>query len=141
MRCILAIRMNSVAWSIGAATSVWLMMLLLLAADVRRLAADDAPTASNEFFEKQIRPLLVEHCVGCHGEKKQEGGLRLTSRDMLLKGGDTRLAVVPGEPDESLLIRAVEYLDEPKMPPKQKLPDADIAKLRDWIAMGAPWPE
>ena len=141
MRCILAIRMNSVAWSIGASKSVLLMTLLLLATDVRRLVADDASTSDAEFFEKQIRPLLVQHCVGCHGEKKQEGGLRLTSRDMLLKGGDTRPAVVPGEPDESLLIRAVEYLDEPKMPPKQKLPDADIAKLRDWIAMGAPWPE
>ena len=141
MRCILTIRMISVAWSFGASTSVLLTTFLIIAADVRPLVADDAPTAANEFFEKQIRPLLVEHCVGCHGEKKQEGGLRLTSRDMLLKGGDTRPAVEPGEPDESLLIHAVEYLDEPKMPPKQKLSDADIARLRQWVAMGAPWPE
>ncbi len=97
--------------------------------------------ADDDFFEKQIRPLLVEHCQSCHGDKKQEGGLRLTSRASAIKGGDTGAAVTPGKPDESLLIRAVEYLGERKMPPKQKLADADIAKLKRWVAMGAPWPE
>lgn len=96
--------------------------------------------ADDEFFEKQIRPLLAEHCQSCHGDKKQEGGLRLTSRESLLKGGETERAVVPGKPEESLLIKAVGYLDEPKMPPQQKLPEADIAKLKHWVAMGAPWP-
>ena len=100
------------------------------------LAADD----SAELFEKQIRPLLLEKCNGCHGDKKQEGGLRLTSRDTLLKGGDTGPAVIPGKPEESLLIRAVEYLGEPKMPPKQKLAGEDIARLKKWVAQGAHWP-
>lgn len=93
-----------------------------------------------EFFEKEIRPLLVEHCQSCHGEKKQEGGLQLTSRETLLKGGDTGGAVVPGKSDESLLIKAIEYLDEPKMPPKQKLAQGDIDKLKRWVAKGAIWP-
>ena len=97
--------------------------------------------ANDEFFEKEIRPLLVQHCQSCHGVRKQEGGLQLTSRELLLKGGETGQVIVPGQPDQSLLIRAVEYLDEPKMPPKQKLPEADISKLRRWIGMGAPWPE
>ncbi len=97
--------------------------------------------ADDEFFEKQIRPLLVEHCQSCHGDQKQEGGLQLTSRELLLKGGETGPVIVTSQPEESLLIKAVEYLYEPKMPPKQKLPDADIARLRRWVAMGAPWPE
>ena len=58
---------------------------------------------------------------------------------MLLKAGETGPAVVPGKPDESRLIRAVGYLDERKMPPKQKLADADIAKLKRWVALGALW--
>ncbi len=117
-----------------------LVLCLLLVADPGRIVADDSTTAGTEFFEKQIRPLLAEHCQSCHGDKKQEGGLRLTSRDTLLKGGETGPAVVPGKPDESRLIRAVGYLDELKMPPKQKLAEADIAKLKRWVAMGALWP-
>jgi cytochrome c553 len=103
-------------------------------------ATSSVARADEEFFEKQIRPLLVEHCQSCHGDKKQEGGLRLTSRELLLRGGDTGKAIVSGQPDASLLIKAVEYLGEPKMPPKQKLAEADIAKLKKWVALGAPWP-
>ncbi|MDB5384692.1 MAG: hypothetical protein JWM11_338 [Planctomycetaceae bacterium] len=95
---------------------------------------------NGEFFEKQIRPLLIEKCLSCHDEKKHESGLRMTSRDALLKGGDTGPAIVPGKLDESLIIRAVEYLDDLKMPPKQKLGDTDIAKLKRWVSLGAPWP-
>lgn len=141
MYCSYAIRVIFSAWSSGGSISLLLTTFLFFTADVRCLAADDAPTAANEFFEKQIRPLLVANCFGCHGEKKQEGGLRLTSRETLLKGGDTSPAIVPGEVDASLLIRAVEYADELKMPPQQKLADADIARLREWVAMGSPWPE
>ena len=122
-------------------TSAWLVAMLFISDGVHDVYADESGPAGVEFFEKQIRPILVEHCRSCHGEKKQEGGLRLTAHEEILKGGDTGPAIVPGEPDDSLLIRAVGYLDEPKMPPKQKLPDADIEKLRQWVAMGAPWPE
>ncbi len=102
--------------------------------------ADDFSPEQIEFFETEIRPLLVERCSECHGGETPEAGLQLVSRETLLSGGDSGAAVAPGEPDQSLLIRAVEYLDEPKMPPDGKLPDGEIAKLREWIAMGAPWP-
>ena len=94
-----------------------------------------------EFFEKKVRPVLVEHCYRCHSTaKKQRGGLVLDSRDGIRKGGDNGPAVVPGKPKDSLLLQAVRYDDELRMPPKGKLPDAVIADLKKWIAMGAPDP-
>lgn len=92
-----------------------------------------------EFFERHVRPLLSEHCLACHGEK-QKGGLRLDSRAAMLTGGDSGSAIVPGQPSESRLIQAVEYHDEPKMPPDGRLPDAAVATLTEWIRLGAPWP-
>src|SRR6266481_2093708 len=62
-----------------------------------------------EFFEKEVRPLLVEKCQKCHGDKKPKRGLGLTSRTRLLQGGDSGPAVVAGKPDESLLVRAIRY--------------------------------
>ncbi len=106
------------------------------------LRAEDAPTPEQlEFFEKRIRPVLVEHCHKCHGPKVQKGGLRLDSRPALLAGGDSGPAVVPGRPDEGYLVRAVEYGDVFQMPPTGKLPDSIAADLRHWVEMGAPWPE
>ncbi len=96
-----------------------------------------------QFFEKRVRPVLVEHCYGCHSAKaeKLRGGLLLDSREGVLKGGDTGPAVVPGEPDKSLLIKAVRHADDDlKMPPKAKLPAAVIADLEAWVKMGAPDP-
>src|SRR5436190_19921013 len=102
------------------------------------------PSAAGlEFFEKNVRPVLVRHCYSCHSAeaKKLKGGLRLDSRDGLLKGGDSGPAVVPGKPEESRLIKAVRYADdELKMPPKEKLPAAVLADLEAWIKMGAPDP-
>ena len=118
----------------------WLVVVaaLQLAFHAFPLKADDA--AAIAFFEKSIRPLIVAKCQSCHGEKKAKAGLRLTDRESLLKGGESGPAVVPAAPDESLLIRAVRYLDEPKMPPKQKLSAGEIAALERWVASGAPWP-
>jgi len=82
--------------------------------------ADDFSQQQLEIFEKQIRPLLVEHCLQCHGPEKQEGGFNLATREALLKGGDSGAALVADKPMESLLIEAVEYLSEPKMPPSGK---------------------
>jgi cytochrome c553 len=107
---------------------------------VRAATADEAVNDGLELFEKQIRPLLIAKCAECHGDKKQEGNLRLTSREAILRGGDNGKALVPEKPDESLLIKAVGYLDEPKMPPTGKLADAEIAKLKQWVSLGAPWP-
>jgi hypothetical protein len=97
-----------------------------------------------EFFEKQVRPVLVEHCMKCHSvaEKKTKGGLAMDSRELLLKGGDTGPAVVIGDPDKSLLVRAIRHeTKEIAMPPKDpKLSDAQIGALAEWIRRGAPDP-
>jgi hypothetical protein len=96
--------------------------------------------AGSDFFEKKIRPVLVEHCYRCHsvGAKKQKGGLALDTRAGVRDGGDTGPAVVPGKPGESLLIKAVRYADKGlRMPPKAKLPAAVIADLEKWVAQGA----
>jgi hypothetical protein len=113
---------------------------LALAAGPVALVADDAGV---EFFEKQIRPILVARCYECHSEKatKIKGGLRLDSRAAALKGGDTGQAIVPGKPRESLLIDAINYGELYQMPPKSRLPSEEIAALTKWVEMGAPWPE
>jgi cytochrome c553 len=102
------------------------------------------PADSPEFFEKKIRPVLVEHCFKCHGDlkgKAPKGGLRADSRAGLLKGGDNGPAIVPGDPDESRLIAAVRYQNpDLQMPPKGKLADGAIADLTAWVKAGANWP-
>jgi hypothetical protein len=92
-----------------------------------------------EYFEKNIRPLLVRHCYECHGPKRK-GGLRLDSHAELLAGGDSGPAVVPGDAAASLILQAVAHQEEPKMPPAGKLPDEEIARLTEWVKLGAPWP-
>src|SRR5215210_6811610 len=82
-----------------------------------------------DFFEKRVRPVLVENCVACHGSKKQNGGLRLDSRKALLEGGDNGPVVVPGQPDKSPLVAALSHAGQVKMPPKGKLPADAIEAL------------
>ncbi len=95
-----------------------------------------------EFFEKKIRPLLTDRCFECHSpEKKVKGGLRLDSREGWQTGGDSGAAIVPGKPDDSLLIKAVRYRDKDlAMPPKKKLSADEVATLEQWVKMGAPDP-
>src|SRR5262245_11021204 len=99
-----------------------------------------APT-DVEFFEKHVRPLLVEKCLKCHGPEKKRGGLRVDSREALLKGGNNGPSVVPGKPSASLLVKAVRHAGELKMPPgeKGKLGPQSVALLEDWVQRGAPW--
>ena len=97
--------------------------------------------AAAEFFETEVRPLLVEKCQSCHGGKKTEGGLSLTSRAAVLKGGETGPAVVPGKPAESLLVKAVNHTGDLKMPLKGKLTAKEVEKLTLWVARGAVWPD
>lgn len=100
----------------------------------------DKAAQATLFFD-HIRPLLVAKCQQCHGEEAQEGKLRLDSRDALLAGGESGPSLVPGKSDESLLVKAVRYASpDLQMPPKEKLPDADIAALEQWISAGAFWP-
>lgn len=114
---------------------------LVLLAVSRGQAAEPAVSAEQaEFFEKRVRPVLVEHCQSCHGEKKQEGGLRLDSRESLFRGSDSGPVVVSGKPSESDLIEAVRQTGDIKMPPKGKLTAGQIADLVQWVELGLPWP-
>ncbi len=94
-----------------------------------------------KFFEKEVRPLLVKHCYDCHGDGETDGGLAIDSREGILQGGDSGKAIVPGKPEESLLIEAVRYKNEDmQMPPDGQLSQAEIDVLEKWIAIGAPDP-
>jgi len=109
----------------------------LVASGVR--AADSAKGL--ELFEKEIRPVLLDKCIGCHGPDKQKGGLRLDSRHGWMTGGDTGPAIVPGDLEKSILFKAVEYEGRDfKMPPKGKLPKKSIRAFAEWIELGAPDP-
>jgi cytochrome c553 len=119
----------------------WATTLSLAAAEPPALPLSD--TAKSEFFEKKIRPLLVERCYECHSEtaKKVKGGLRLDNREDLLKGGDTGPSLVSGNPDKSLIIVAVRYKNQDlQMPPKSPLKPEQIRDLEQWVKMGAPDP-
>jgi hypothetical protein len=102
-----------------------------------------AQQADADFFEKKIRPVLADRCYSCHGVAagKRKGGLLLDSRAAILKGGDSGPAAIEGDLQKSLLLRAVRYTEEFKMPPKGKLPDPAIADLAEWVRRGLPWPE
>lgn len=105
-------------------------------------AAEAPDPAALKFFETKIRPILVNHCTECHGEKKQKHNLRLDNLTYMLQGGDSGPAVVPNDADASLLLKAVSYEDQDmQMPPDGKLEDEQIADLKKWVEMGAPWPE
>ncbi|MEE2990987.1 MAG: PSD1 and planctomycete cytochrome C domain-containing protein [Planctomycetota bacterium] len=132
-------------------TGTGLVMSLLLAwtALPMTLADELEPAATFrqaevDFFESSIRPLLVKHCYKCHSEKSNplKGNFRLDDRQHLIAGGDSGSAVVPGEPDASLLWHALEYADEDlQMPPDGKLPDREREAIRTWIELGLPMPQ
>ncbi|MFN7844482.1 MAG: DUF1553 domain-containing protein [Pirellula sp.] len=109
-------------------------------------AAEFASSPTEEqlhFFESRIRPLLIDHCYDCHSQSAGEigGGLLLDSRAGIIKGGDTDSLMIPGDPDNSLLMRVVSYKDpDMQMPPDGKLTDDQIADLAKWIRMKAPDP-
>ncbi len=107
------------------------------------IAAFSAATGADQrdFFEMRVRPVLAKNCFGCHNSAKM-GGLEMSGREALLKGGKSGPALVAGDPEKSLLIQAVAQTHERlKMPPSGKLPEAEIADLRAWIKDGAVWPE
>lgn len=118
----------------------WACCLAALAA-VLCPVAQAADSAGNDFFEKKIRPVLIEHCYQCHSASSKEvkGGLRLDTREATLKGGENGRSIIPGNPAESLLIQALKH-DGLEMPPKMKLPEAVIADFEEWVRMGAPDP-
>jgi hypothetical protein len=98
------------------------------------------PPNQIEFFEARVRPVLAGTCQKCHGGATHKGGLRLDSREAALKGGDSGAAVVPGNPDASPMIEAINYRGL-EMPPTGKLRPREIEALVEWVKMGAPWPK
>ncbi|MGI8965320.1 MAG: PSD1 and planctomycete cytochrome C domain-containing protein, partial [Limisphaerales bacterium] len=117
------------------------LILFLFSFSLR--AAEPSPT-DLAFFENKIRPIFADKCYKCHSHDapKLKGGLSLEFRETILKGGETGPALVPGNPESSLLIKAIRYGDpDLQMPPKgEKLSDAQIEDLVQWIKMGAPDP-
>ncbi len=125
------------------------MLKIAVAATVACAApvfAQDRPLTpeENDYFESKIRPAMIEHCHKCHsGDKdaKIKGGLQLDSKAGLLKGGSTGPGLVAGQPDRSLIIKAMRYADPNlQMPPKEKVPDSVLADFENWVRMGAPDP-
>lgn len=117
----------------------WTATLLLGLLCTPALAEPPTPEQI-QLFESRVRPVLVMHCQKCHGPAKQQSGLRLDTKAALLVGGDSGPVVVPGKPEESPLIEAINHAGL-KMPPKEKLPADAIAALTDWVRQGAPWPD
>ncbi len=106
---------------------------------LRSAFGDDTPET---FFELKVRPVLVTNCLPCHGGKKTNSGLKVDSRDALLRGGDRGPAIVPGEPGKSLLITAIRRIDDDlEMPPDRALPEESTKALTEWVARGASWPK
>ncbi len=117
-----------------------LLRLLLTAFIVHRFTASAVAdeSAAVEFFESKIRPLLIDHCIDCHGADAQEGGLRLDSRHGWESGGETGAAVIPGNVADSLLIKAIHYADKDlQMPPDEPLSAEAIGILSEWVKRGA----
>ncbi|MEI6714833.1 MAG: PSD1 and planctomycete cytochrome C domain-containing protein [Verrucomicrobiota bacterium] len=139
--------MEPLSSSISKATPIVLLGLLgSFAASLSAVAAAPSDLAQLDFFEKKIRPVLVDQCYECHSEtsKKIRGNLLLDSRDGLLKGGDSGPAIVPGNPKKSLLVSSIRHEEKDPdmaMPPKKdKLSEAIIADFEEWVKMGAPDP-
>jgi hypothetical protein len=122
---------------------ILLLAIFIGASATLRGRAEDLTRDQLDFFENKIRPVLADNCYKCHSTlaEKVKGGLLLDSRDGLLKGGDDGAVIVPGNPEASMLIKAVRYTDpDLQMPKDKKLPDDEIADLVAWVKMGAPDP-
>ncbi len=124
----------------GSCGKQWFRRLILAAGVV--VIAAGAFAQSGDLFEKQVRPILANNCYACHGPNSGEGqaGLRLDSLAAMLEGGRSGPVLVPGRPDKSLFILAVNHDTFVQMPPKTKLPLTEIAALTRWVEEGAPWP-
>ena len=125
---------------------IFVIALLIAAVTIPATFAAEPDPAALDFFEKKIRPVLIDKCYQCHSAKAKEagklkGGLQLDSREGLHAGGDTGPAISPGKVDESLLIEAIRFGEDAyQMPPDGKLPATVIADFEKWVAMGAPDP-
>jgi hypothetical protein len=104
--------------------------------------ADEEKAAKQKFFLEKVRPVLFDTCLKCHGPEKSENGLRVDSRKALLEGGESGEAIIPDNPEASLLLKAVKYVEQDlQMPPDSKLDDKVAAAIEKWIKDGAVWAE
>ena len=115
-------------------------MVIALLAAVGAPPATAADRDETSLFESRVRPVLNARCVKCHGAARQESGLRLDLGTLAVKGGDRGPAIVPGDPDHSLLIQAARRTGDLKMPPDEPLRPDEVAGLVEWIRQGARWP-
>ena len=122
-------------------TAVVLLSLVLMGQLIHGAPPVAFSPAQIDYFERRVRPLLVEKCLACHGSRRQESGLRLDQFKFLMQGGERGPALVPGMPDRSLLMEAVRRKGDLEMPPKKPLTIREIQLLENWIAQGAAWPE
>ena len=122
------------------ATALVFAAALLAIASVAAAAAPEPSKEQVAFFEEKVRPILAANCYKCHGTENQKGSLRLDLREMALAGGESGTAIVPGKPEESLLVEAINWQSF-EMPPTGKLGDREIATLTEWIKLGAPMPK
>ncbi len=117
--------MNGIVFSLVAITAV---------------AYAQTPSKNDErYFDQRVAPILIKRCLGCHNQELNDGGISFLDRETLLKGGSRGPAVVPGQPEISVLIHAVRHDGEFKMPPGAKLPSRDVVTLTEWVKRGAPW--
>ncbi len=122
--------------------TIVLVGVMTFAASVQAVRADSPSPEGIEFFERKVRPILVEKCQKCHGSERQKGGLRLDSSQAAFKGGETGPVIVAGHPEQSELVKAVNYeADGFQMPPTGKLDADSIGVLTDWVRRGSPWPQ
>ncbi len=142
--------LNSLSVQVSVPSVVQFVQLKIYSNAMRKLAfatmlliplSVGAQEPAEQFFETEVRPLLIAKCSMCHGEKKISGGLRVNSLKSLIDGGDSGSAIIPGNPSESLLIQAVQRTGEMPMPPDEELSAGEVGVLRKWVEMGAPWPE
>lgn len=122
---------------------LWTLGCFVASQESHAQSTEHDPAADVAFFEKKIRPMLADHCYSCHAaDTKPSGGLRVDDRNGLLMGGDTGPAVVPGDPEKSLLLQRVQHDTPKRRMPKEGdlLTEAEIADLTTWIKNGAAWP-
>jgi cytochrome c553 len=121
----------------------WIAFTVILTLNLPLPALAQQDVRKVEFFEKQVRPILAEHCYKCHGTpgKPHKGMLNLADRTAAFAGGSSGPAIIPGSPEKSLLIQSLGHEGEIRMPPKGKLSAQQIADLTRWVKDGAVWPD
>ncbi len=98
-----------------------------------------AGSRDGRFFNERVWPILTRRCLPCHNDQLKNGELSFLSGEGLLKGGSRGPALVPGKPDQSLLIQSLRHDGDLQMPPGPKLPPREIQILTEWVRRGAPW--